>query len=179
MRLTGSSSNPTLVGKTGLFLLMISVIVLFGTLSLAFIITPERIDQPFYIPPVFFLNTFLLIASSVLLHLGWSRRNQQDVRNLIRFSLIAGALCLAGQGYGWYLLFNEGITLSVKNPKMHYLYVLSGVHALHLLGGLLFLLDVLRGYRDNARKYFEMAVYFWHFLGVLWVYLLAVLLVNA
>ena len=178
MRANGpQNTNTTMVGKTGIFFFMLTVIVLFGTLGLVFLATPELKARPFEVPGTFFLNTAFLIISSVLLHAGWNRRAEPVGRKFILGSLLMGTVFLVGQALGWYLLYSQGVTLAGKNPKMSYLYLLSGLHAAHLIGGLLFLYYVLKGYeKPRPRRYLEIAVYFWHFLGVLWVYLLVLML---
>ncbi|MEM6264254.1 MAG: cytochrome c oxidase subunit 3 [Bacteroidota bacterium] len=184
MRISGATeTNPTFLGKTAMFFLMISVIILFGTLTLAFIITPTHIDKGFHVPAIFYLNTLFLIGSSVLLHLGYINRKTKPARSMIRPAIWLGVLFLVFQVYGWYELFQSHGFASkgaeFANPKMDYLYLLTGLHGLHLVGGLIFLAVVSRGYEGKSRKYFEMAVYFWHFLGILWVYLLGVLISNS
>lgn len=169
----------SLVGKTGIFLLMLSVIALFGALSLAFIATPFRNGEPFSVPDVFYFNTLYVVAGSVLLHQAWVRRRQRDPRPLLRWALILGVIFLIGQAAGWTDMLATGIAFEGQNPKSSYLYLLSGVHAVHLIGGLAFLGVVYARYQRHAGRYFELAVYFWHFLGILWIYLLAVMLMAA
>lgn len=178
MRISGPrNSNPTMIGKTGIFFFMLTVIVLFGTLGLIFLATPELTSQPFEVPVSFLVNTAFLVASSALLHQGWTRRAEPNGRRFILGSLVLGMIFLMGQAIGWYLLYSQGVHLEGPNPKMSYLYVLSGLHGAHLIGGLLFLYYVVKGYQQaKPRRYLEIAVYFWHFLGVLWVYLLVLML---
>ncbi|MEZ4684739.1 MAG: cytochrome c oxidase subunit 3 [Bacteroidia bacterium] len=170
-------TNTTMIGKTSIFFLMLTVIVLFGTLGVIFLATPELKAQPFEAPASFFLNTLFLIVSSVFLHAGWNRRAEPLGRTLILASLITGFVFLLAQAWAWYALYESGVTFAGKNPKMSYLYLLSGLHGLHLIGGLSFLYYVLKGFeKPRPRRYLEIAVYFWHFLGVLWVYLLVLML---
>ncbi|MFK7971424.1 MAG: heme-copper oxidase subunit III [Bacteroidia bacterium] len=177
-RIGPQNANPTMIGKTAIFFLMLTVIVLFGTLGVVFLATPELKARPFEVPASFFLNTVFLIISSVLLHMGWSRRAELSGKKFITGSLLAGCVFLVMQAFAWYALYSSGITLAGKNPKMSYLYVLSGLHAAHLISGLFFIYYVLHGYeKPKPRKYLEIAVYFWHFLGVLWIYLLVLMLV--
>lgn len=179
MRQSGPiNTNTTMIGKTSIFFLMLTVIVLFGTLGVVFLATPELKAQPFEAPASFYLNTIFLIASSVLLHAGWNRRTERLGRKFILGSLVMGFVFLVGQIGGWYLLYESGVSFAGKNPKMSYLYLLSGLHGVHLVGGLMFLYYVLVGYeKPKPRRYLEIAVYFWHFLGVLWVYLLVLMLI--
>lgn len=178
MRKSGPvNANTTMIGKTGIFFFMLTVIVLFGTLGVVFLATPELKARPFEVPPVFFLNTLFLLISSYLLHTGWNRRAEVIGRKFILASVLMGFVFLVSQAVGWYLLHQQGITVAGKNPKMSYLYVLSGLHAAHLIGGLTFLYYVLHGFeKPRPRRFLEIAVYFWHFLGVVWIYLLVLML---
>ncbi len=169
-----------MIGKTGIFLLMISVIVLFGVLSVMFIATPEKITEPFFVPWIFYANTVLLIASSIILHRGWIKRHDgpDKAERYIQWGVALGVAFLLAQAYGSYEMWTYYQALTqdgIANPKRDYLYVLSGLHAVHLIGGLSFLTYVMVGYKKKAHRHFEIATFFWHFLGVLWVYLLAVL----
>ena len=188
MRITGPpNTNTSMIGKTGIFFLMLSVSVLFGVLGLMFILTPEKIVEPFRVPPLFYANTIFLVTSSVLIHLGWTRRSSHSARPYVFWAWVLGVAFLLGQAYACYGVYryyavlqqsNIGGELAsalASNAKRDYLYVLSAVHGFHLLGGIAFLVYVWKGYLKFARKYLEIAVYFWHFLGVLWGYLLLVL----
>ncbi len=188
MRISGpANANSTMIGKTGIFFLMLSIIVLFGVLSLMFILTPEKVIEPFQVQPLFYLNTLLLVASSMVLHMGWRRRRYADARPFVLWAWLLGIAFLLAQTYACYEVYAyytdlQQVNISqqlegalASNAKRDYLYLLSGAHGFHLIGGILFLAYVWKGFRKRARKHFELSVYFWHFLGVLWVYLLLVL----
>lgn len=168
------SSSVLLAGKTGLFLLMITVIILFGTLTFAFAIT-ARPQVALPIPALFYFNTLLLLLSSLALHFALSTEDLPRKRNYQRIALWLGGSFLASQAYAWISMLADGLTLTSSGQELAYLYLLSGLHALHLLGGLLFLGIVHQKSQKQAHSYEEMATYFWHFLGVLWVFLLIIL----
>lgn len=175
-----SHSGRSMIGKTAVFFLMLSVIVLFGMMSVLFIATPEKKTEPFFVHGIFYANTILLILSSFFLHKGWMKRHDgpNNAVKFIQWGVALGIAFLAAQTYGCYdsWAYYQSLTQDgISNPKRDYLYVLSGLHAAHLIGGLSFLAFVMVGYQKKAHRYFEIATYFWHFLGILWVYLLAVL----
>jgi cytochrome c oxidase subunit 3 len=163
-----------LAGKIALWLLMLTIIILFGSLTLVYVFAPAG-PEKFSLPTAFYLNTCLLILSSIWLHRAWIRSARAENAAFLYPVLGMGGLFLIGQGYAWYQLYLAGNGL-YSGGRAAYLHLLSGVHALHIVGGLLFLLFVVIRFSQNGRSYLESAVYFWHFLGILWVYLLLTLL---
>ena len=178
MQQSNTGGDVNMVNRMGMWLLMITIILLFGSLSLGFMLTETK-KQALDIPNIFYFNSLLLVASSILLHRGYTQRIKKGKPALLLPSVVLGIAFLMSQIYAWYLLFSQGFTIDSSGQKVAYLYMLTGVHALHLVGGLLFLVYVLTKYKGKGRKYFEVATFFWHFLGVLWIYLLAVLTLNA
>jgi len=178
MQQSSQESGAQMASKMGVWLLMISIAIVFGALSLAYMVTGER-PVDFSVPWGFYANTLILIASSVLLHIGWLRRGQQGRGMILRPAMWLGLAFLISQVFAWYQLYSHGMDLTSAGQKVSYLYLLTGLHAAHLIGGILFLGWVWARYQSIGRKYLETAVYFWHFLGVLWVYLLCVLITNA
>lgn len=160
-----------------MWLLMITIVILFGALSLAYM-SVEPLPQQFSIPWGFYSNTAILVLSSVLLHVGWVRRHQTGKNLILRPAVLLGSLFLLSQAFAWYQLYTHGMDLSHSGQKVSFLYLLSGLHAAHLIGGILFLIYVWATYQRKGHRYLESAVYFWHFLGILWVYLLCVLVAN-
>lgn len=157
-----------------MFLLMLTVTVLFGTLSLGFLWAPNR--GAYEVPWLFYLNTLMLGFSSFFLHRGWQLRIQGQARPYLRLAVITGGLFLVSQVIAYVQLYDAGYLIEESGRKMQFLYILSGLHALHLIAGVILLGVVLFRYEQSGRRLFEVSMYFWHFLGVLWVYLLAVLL---
>jgi cytochrome c oxidase subunit 3 len=171
-----SSGAQELAGKMALWLLMLTIIILFGTLSLVYLFVPEG-SKELTLPSAFFANTVVLAVSSLLLHRLWTKAKNASNGRFLRPVLALGGLFLLGQGYGWYQLFLQGNGLQ-SGLRASYLHLLSGVHALHLLGGLLFLGFISLRFQDKGKQLLESAVYFWDFLGILWVYLLIILLLS-
>lgn len=167
---------PGLTGKLGMLLLMLTVTILFGAMSLAFFWAPST--GGLQIPALFYGNTLLLATSSVLLHLSFSETRFEGNRLMATIALSLGGLFLVSQGLAYYQLATAGMWIDVANRKMQYLYVLSGLHGLHLVGGLLFVLVVQTRKAAATRKMKELALFFWHFLGILWIYLLFVMLLG-
>jgi cytochrome c oxidase subunit 3 len=91
-------------------------------------------------------------------------------------ALFLGSLFVAGQYVAWLQLRSQGLYLAT-NPNSSFFYVLTAVHAVHVLGGLAGLVRVV--YRLNKsilrKSTLDATAYYWHFMDALWVYLLLLL----
>ncbi len=133
------------------------------------------------LPGVLYLNTLVLLASSLTLERA--RKALEAVREgsahkasaWVMITLLLGLAFCAGQLYAWQELRAEGVYLAT-NPNSSFFYLLTFLHALHLLVGV-FVLVYLAGrlmvsHRMFRRSSFNNTAVYWHFMGVLWVYLL-------
>ncbi|MFK7925302.1 MAG: heme-copper oxidase subunit III [Bacteroidia bacterium] len=173
-----SQTEPALLsGKTAIWLLMLTVIILFGTLTFTFVASvPSNISLP--VPLLFYFNTLLLIISSVMLHRAMILENPSKARPWLIAALLSGLAFITFQLYAWYQMVQVGLTLSSGGRVVSYLYVLSGLHGVHILGGLIFIFVVSHQLRSGKSKYLEAATWFWHFLGMLWIFLLAIIALH-
>jgi len=85
-------------------------------------------------------------------------------------------LFVAGQYVAWLQLRAEGIYLAT-NPSSSFFYLLTAAHALHVLGGLGGLIYVIRKLTKSALRQNQLVATarYWHFIGILWLYLLLLL----
>lgn len=135
-------------------------------------------------PPILWLTTAILLASSGTLE--WARRRiaAGDIRGLQRgLSVTAGlgGAFLAGQLIAWRSLAAQGAYIS-SNPHSAFFYMLTGAHGAHLLGGLGALGIILwKAYagRYGVASYAGVNVFalYWHFMDLLWLYLFALLFI--
>jgi cytochrome c oxidase subunit 3 len=99
-------------------------------------------------------------------------------KNLWLVTTVLGVLFLIGQVLAWRILVSEGIYLT-SNPASSFFYIFTGLHALHLLGGVAALLYVARRNFDQAQVTRSVATevtsFYWHFMDALWLFLLALL----
>jgi cytochrome c oxidase subunit III len=176
-----ATANPA---RFGLWLLLGTITMLFIGFTSALLVRRVSSDWiPMAPPAVLWANTAALLASSVTLELA--RRGLRLVRyaTAVRFVAatgILGALFVAGQLRLWSALGAQGVYLSV-NPHSDFFFVLTGVHVAHVLAALTWYLVVLvkltrRAYAPGSDALGLFAT-FWHFLGVLWVYLLFALFI--
>jgi cytochrome c oxidase subunit 3 len=139
----------------------------------------------FQLPSIFVGTTIIILMSSVTMQWAYSLVRKDDLNKAkiaIGLTLVLGILFLVGQVMGWSALVGTDVYL-VGNPAGSFLYVLTGLHSLHLVAGLVFLLIAFMGivkYKIHSRNIvtIEMCVTFWHFLGGLWLYLYIFLLLN-
>lgn len=142
----------------------------------------------FRIPPILYLNTVILLASSVTLE--WSRARMGDgpaialpvpSARALHLTLGLGLLFVVGQVLAWRALMAQGLYLST-NPSSAFFYLFTVLHALHLLGGIAALVYVIprvtRPTRLAPRALSSPAALYWHFMAVLWLCLLLLLVIR-
>ncbi|MBN8575546.1 MAG: cytochrome c oxidase subunit 3 [Cyclobacteriaceae bacterium] len=170
--------------KFSMWLFMGSVIMLFAALTSAYIVREAEGNWVYFeMPPVFTISTIVILLSSVTMQWAyWSARkdNLGNLKLLLTITAVLGFAFLVLQWEGWTQLVAAKIYF-VGNPSGSFLYVLTGVHALHIISAIVFLLIVVvAAYRlqVHAKKLvqLEMCTTYWHFLGGLWLYLFVFLL---
>jgi cytochrome c oxidase subunit 3 len=177
-------SLPTAKVFLSVFLGVVTAI--FGLLTAAYFIRMTYADwQPLPVPALLWLNTAILILSSVALQ--WARtsagRQQAD---RVRWGLLAGGALafafLVGQFLVWQQLGSLGYFVDT-NPSNSFFYLITGLHGLHLLGGLVaWLRASLRLWRGaetaKIRTSVELCAVYWHFLLLVWLVMFGLLLVT-
>jgi cytochrome c oxidase subunit III len=139
------------------------------------------------LPPILWFNTLALVLSSVTLERARVRvaafmRGEQTGRSIamrwLKATMLLGLVFVVGQYFAWLKLRSQGLYLPT-NPNSSFFYVLTGVHAIHVLGGLGGLSRVMLKFRSAThplrRSTMDATSYYWHFMGVLWIYLLFIL----
>ena len=139
------------------------------------------------LPPILYANTMMLLLGSLTLvmasrvvnaHVLLDSHAVKTVMVWLIATLVLGSLFIAGQYEAWRQLAAQGLFLST-NPNSSFFYVFTGMHILHLLGGiaaLVYLIGQLAGSHTTFRRAaFQNTAIYWHFMGVLWLYLLFVL----
>ncbi|HEY1656847.1 MAG TPA: cytochrome c oxidase subunit 3 [Candidatus Sulfotelmatobacter sp.] len=174
--------------STGIWVALAGITMTFAAFTSALIVRQgaSYTDwQHITLPSVLYLNTLIIIASSVTLEIsrrrvaafmgGLKHRPEVPARWLY-LTLSLGLLFIAGQTFAWLQLRSQGITLAT-NISYSFFYVLTVVHALHLLGGIGGMARVIGKFNHFAlkRSTLDATSRYWHFMGVLWVYLLFLL----
>ncbi len=174
------------VRKPLLWVAMASMAMAFAGLTSGYIVSRkallrENLWVEFALPSTFIWSTLVLAISSLFLIFGSRRIDQNDSPNLTRFIWSAfslGLLFLILQYEGWKSLIDSGVYFTGKGSStsgswvyaitfFHFLHVIAGVIALGVSGN-----RAAKGHYSATQKLgFELAATFWHFLGILWLFL--------
>lgn len=142
-----------------------TAVMLFAAFSAAYLIRRTAADwKPLTMPPILWANTAVLLASSVTVELA---RRSGGRRWLWATSLL-GLVFLGGQLLAWRSLAAGGVFLPT-HPHSSFFYMLTAVHGVHLLGGIVALLYA------SARGTLGLCATYWHFVDGVWLYLLVML----
>ncbi|MEO7176106.1 MAG: cytochrome c oxidase subunit 3, partial [Saprospiraceae bacterium] len=135
----------------------------------------------FRLPDIFFFNTAVILLSSITLqmsYVGFKQGKELQYKLLLIISVILGFLFLICQYLGWTQLAEIGVALT-GNPGGSFIYVISGIHAAHVLAGIGALLTALIfafalpfKVTEIRRHRFDLVLQFWHFVDILWIYLI-------
>jgi cytochrome c oxidase subunit 3 len=168
---------------TGISLGLVAIVMFFMALTSAYIVRKGFGGdwRPVRLPSFLWLNTAVLLASSVTIEIARRRAAAKLLKSFRRwwaFTTALGLAFLAGQVIAWRQLVHAGFYLK-SNPANSFFYMLTAAHGAHLAGGVIALLYVglrvwerARITRDAAA---ELASIYWHFMDGLWVFLLILL----
>jgi cytochrome c oxidase subunit 3 len=162
---------------------IISLIMSFAGLTSAFVVSSSRPDwlKDFQLPNAFIISTVVIVLSSVTFFLAkksLKNNKRQATTIFLLATLILGILFIFNQFNGFQEIINLGYNFTgpTSNVTMSYIYLIAVVHIIHVVVGLICLLIVI--YNHFKQKYhltkmlgFELAVTYWHFVDILWVYL--------
>ena len=166
------------------WLFIVTIIMLFASQTSAYLVRrAEGRWVEFEIPSIFWVSTFVLIASSISMHLAVlaARKDQfAKLKAYISLTTIFGLAFLVMQYLGWQELQRAGIYLK-GNPSESFYYLLTGLHGFHLITGIgVLLYSLFAVYKDHVHSksmvQMEVCSTYWHFLDILWVYLFVFLL---
>lgn len=174
--------------KTFLFFGLLASSVVFLAVSFLYITSISKLsnDQSFQLPKAFTLSTLLMLFSSYTISLSLKSFNNDSFNELIKSLIITLTLSLlfcVCQFFGWKEMYDNGFFIST-NLGVSYLYIISGIHLLHVLGGLGLLiyatykcynksLDIVDSllFFSNKMEYIklELLCIFWHFIDLVWL----------
>jgi cytochrome c oxidase subunit III len=184
--------HSTEPARTGIWVGLAAITMSFAAFTSALFVRQSSATDWHHlsIPPIVFLNTLVLLASSVTLEIARKRlsqfmRNKEGTRQVpltwLGITLGLGLIFVVGQYAAWLKLRAEGLYLAT-NPNSSFFYVLTAMHALHVLGGLGGLLRVINKLRQPVlslrRSTMDATSYYWHFMGILWLYVLMVVWIK-
>jgi cytochrome c oxidase subunit 3 len=172
---------------TGIWVVLAAITMSFAAFTSALIVRQGAAPDWHHLtlPNILFWNTFVLLGSSVTLELarrrvavfmGGPRTVDLSPARWLYATAILGVVFVVGQYVAWLQLRSQGLYLAT-NPNSSFFYLLTAIHGLHVLGGLTGLTYVIRKLNRVVlrRSTLDSFSYYWHFMGILWVYLLLLL----
>jgi len=172
--------------KFALWLFIVSVVMIFASLTSAYIVREADGNWlEFEMPSLFYINTGIILLSSLTMHWSYISAKKNNINNIkigLLITLGLGFAFLIGQYFAWLQLDSMDVYFE-GNPSGSFVYVLSGLHGIHIVSAIVFVLVVLMNtlqYKIHSKNMIrmEMLSTFWHFLDFLWVYLFLFLLLN-
>ncbi len=176
--------------KTLLFFGLVGSTVLFLTMAFIYVVTVNKANTPptFQLPKVFSVSTILLLLSSFSISgavKAFKNDAMKELKTALFVTLILGTLFCAFQAWGLKKMIDTGFFLSA-NVEVSYLYVITGMHFLHVAGGMIYLLliafkvnhasgDMVKSLLFFTDDYqltrLQLSTIYWHFVDALWVLL--------
>ena len=162
-----------------------SIVMMFAGLTSAFIVKSNHAGwQTIIMPKVFWVSTAVIIISSITLQMAlrsFKQRAMSQYRFLIGLTLLLGVAFLILQGLGFQQLWEQKITFRGSGAGQ-FLYVIFGLHALHVMGGLIALIAMfIKAFVGRTKLYssvpVEVMATYWHFVDFLWIYILLFFLI--
>lgn len=175
--------------KFALWLFMATVLMMFGAFTSAYIVRQADGNWlEFELPLILWTNSAIILLSSATVQWAYYSAKKDNLKHLkvgIALTFALGILFVIGQYMAWKELVRMGVYFggNTSNPAGSFMYVLTGLHALHLISGVILLLFALVAsfqYKVHSKNMtlIEMTATYWHFLDFLWIYLFGFLIYN-
>lgn len=155
--------------------------MMFAGLTSAFIVKSNLVGwRDVEMPQIFWYSTAVILISSLTIHLAlgaFKDRNMAKYRQLMGVTFVLGIAFIVMQLLGFQELWNEqNVKLKGVTGAGQFLYVIFGLHGLHVLGGIVALIVMfIRAFFGKSKNYspvpVELAATYWHFVDLLWIYL--------
>lgn len=176
--------------KFNLWIAIISILMMFAAFTSAYVVKRGDVKywQDIHLPAIFYFSTGVILMSSLSMHAAYRafRSNRLPLyRGLILLTFLLGVSFVILQINGWIQLTHSGIYLN-GNVAGSFIYVISGAHLLHAVGGVIALLvfsilafskykspiDTLEhNIQPRGQLGVELMMTYWHFVDILWLYL--------
>ncbi|MCP4205366.1 MAG: cytochrome-c oxidase [bacterium] len=169
--------------QLGMWFFLGTVTMLFAAFTSAYIIRRAAADWvQISLPAVLWANTVILVISSLVLESARSSLDEKPHPAAARWlgvTILLGLFFVAGQLAGWRELVQQGVFVPTS-PHSSFFYILTGLHGIHVLGGLAFLSAVTikvgaGGDLSHLKRLVRLCATYWHFLLSLWIFVFLVL----
>lgn len=158
-----------------------SILMMFAGLTSAFIVKSNLAGwRDIEVPKIFWVSTAVIALSSVTIQgalRAFRQREMRQYRLLMGLTLVMGIAFVVLQWMGFMDLWNQNIRFTGASGAGQFLYVIFGLHALHVVGGIVVLTVLfVKAFLGHTKIYssvpVEVASIYWHFVDILWIYLL-------
>ena len=181
----GEAAPPPSLAALGMWIALVPIAMLFIAFTSAYVVRAGLGGDwvPIRLPALVWINTAVLLASSVTLELGRRGAGRgQPSAGWVWTTLVLGVLFLAGQLAAWFQLIGIGVGLGTT-PYGSFFYLLTGTHAVHLLVGIGVLLAAAAWPRQGLGRLSRSGVIgvsaiYWHFMDLLWMGILLLLVLG-
>ena len=173
--------------KFTLWVAIASILMMFAGLTSAFIVKSNLVGwRDIKMPTVFWISTAVILLSSLAIQMALRSFRQRDMnkyRVLMGITVLLGTAFIVLQWFGFKELWNEQqITFKGVSGAGQFLYVIFGLHAVHVIGGVVTLMVLFtKAFFGKMKVYspvpVEVAATYWHFVDILWIYLLVFFIV--
>ncbi|GAB3419101.1 cytochrome c oxidase subunit 3 [Niabella aquatica] len=167
--------------KFTLWVAMASMIMMFAGLTSAFIVKSNLTGwRTIVLPKVFWASTVFILVSSVTMQMAvkaFKGREMRRYRTLLGITFVLGISFVVCQIVGFTELWSHNIRFKGSSGAGQFFYAIAGLHALHVIGGIVALLVMaLKSITGKVKLYsavpVEVMAMYWHFVDLLWLYLL-------
>ena len=157
-----------------------SIIMMFAGFTSAYIVKRNLANWiTFDLPAIFWYSTAVIILSSLTIMISRNSFKQGEMakyRKWLTVTMFLGILFVVMQTIGFINLWESGITLT-RNVSFSFLYIIVGLHALHVIAGVIALLvTLIKAFSIRRKTYstvpIDLMSTYWHFVDFLWIYLL-------
>ena len=175
------------VAKPLLYISMVGMLMIFASLTSAYIVRQKKGDWlNFELPQMFYISTAIIIISSVSINWALAAAKKNDFKSVkwaALTTLLLGIAFTITQFQAWGALVDQKVFFAGKysNASGSFLYVLTGLHLAHLFGGIIavfvvWIKSIQQKYNSENLLGIRLCAIFWHFLDLLWIYLFVFLL---
>ncbi len=175
--LENPSISPPGTFRVGLITICVSIAIFFGSLVIAYYFRAQRSGWgEIQLPDTLWISTGIILASSIPFEIArrlFRKGERRKASNYLIAAASMGVAFLVSQMTAWRELVKQGVYMA-GNPHSSFFYIFTGLHAAHLVGGLVAVFIVLL-MKSKRRELVDMTAYYWHFLGLLWIALFVVI----
>ena len=170
--------HPT---KFTLWVALGSIIMMFAGLTSAYIVKSNQAGwRAVEMPQIFWYSTAVILLSSLMIQVAlrsFKQREMNRYRLFMAVTVLLGILFIVLQCRGFLQLWNSGVQFKGASGAGQFLYVIAGLHVAHVLGGVITLTVMfIQAFFGRTKLYssvpVEIAATYWHFVDLLWIYLL-------